>query len=172
VVSLSGQTGTFGPYPHSYGVGAFTPVVTVVDKDGSSGSRSAVTGVAHLFATSGFLQPINIAGQRSSFKIGSTIPVKLQVTDCAGTAVPGQVLTVHLQRTDGSADVVNEVVSSSGADTGSQMRYDSSGRQYIFNLSTKNSQFSAGQDLVTGTYHLWVTGTFITQVDASFDARK
>ena len=52
------------------------------------------------------------------------------------------------------------------------MRFHSSGRQYIFNLSTKLSQFNAGQDLTTGTYHIWITGTGLPVVEAWFDARK
>ncbi len=36
------------------------------------------------------------------------------------------------------------------------MRYTDG--QYLFNLSTKRSQFAGGQDLTAGTYHLWVTG--------------
>ena len=55
---------------------------------------------------------------------------------------------------------------SSTGDTG--MRY--SGGQYIFNLSTKRSQFAGGQDLTAGTYHLWVTGPIDTS-DAVFDLR-
>ena len=51
-------------------------------------------------------------------------------------------------------------------DTG--MRY--TGGQYLFNLSTKRSQFAGGQDLTAGTYHLWVTGP-IAATDAVIDLR-
>ena len=44
--------------------------------------------------------------------------------------------------------------------------------QYIFNLSTKRSQFNAGQDLVAGSYHIWITATGVAQVDAYFDIKK
>jgi VCBS repeat-containing protein len=170
--SLASQAGTFGPYSHTYAAGTFAPMVTITDKDGGSGSKTSTTLVGFLFNTSGILQPINLTGTRSSFKIGSTIPVKLRVTDCGGASVGSLTLTVHLARIDPSAESVNEVVSSSAADTGTTMRFDGSGSQYIFNLSTKLSQFNLGHDLTTGTYHLWITGAGIAQVDAYFDARK
>ena len=170
--SLASQAGTFGPYSHTYAAGTFAPKVTITDKDGDSGSKTSTALVGFLFNTSGILQPINLVGTRSSFKIGSTIPVKLRVTDCGGASVGSLTLTVHLARTDPTAETVNEVISSSAADTGTTMRFDGSATQYIFNLSTKRSQFNAGQDLTTGTYHLWITGTGIPLVDAYFDARK
>ena len=55
--------------------------------------------------------------------------------------------------------------SASHGDTG--MRY--TGGQYLFNLSTKRSQFAGGQDLAAGTYHLWVTGG--VGAEAFFDLR-
>ena len=108
----------------------------------------------------GSSQPIN-AGGRTTFKLGSTIPVKVRATDCTGAPVAGLDLHVHLSMGGSDAQAA-----ASNGDTG--MRY--SDGQYIFNLSTKRSQFAGGQDLTAGTYHLWVTGPIDT-TDAVFDLR-
>ena len=129
------------------------------DEDGGA-STPVTRRVSHLYATSGLLQPIN-AGGRTTFKLGSTIPVKVRVSDCTGAPVDGVGLHVHLAM-GGSA--VAEAATN--GDTG--MRY--TGGQYLFNLSTKRSQFAGGQDLTAGTYHLWVTGP-IAETDAVVDLR-
>ena len=92
---------------------------------------------------------------------GSTIPVKVRATDCTGAPVAGLDLHVHLSMGGSDAQAA-----ASNGDTG--MRYTDG--QYIFNLSTKRSQFAGGQDLTAGTYHLWVTGPIDT-TDAVFDLR-
>ena len=61
------------------------------------------TAFSLLYNTSGILQPINLTGPRSAFKIGSTIPVKIKVTDCNGASVSGLTLHVKLQKLDNSA---------------------------------------------------------------------
>ena len=152
--------------------GSFTIKVNAHDEDGGNAAEQS-EAVSLLYNTSGILQPINLTGPRSSFKIGSTIPVKLKVTDCIGTPVGGLTLTVHMAQTDPTALGVNELISSSSADSGTTMRFTGSpDNQYIFNLSTKRSQFNAGQDLTGGTYHVWITGDSIAEVDAYFDAKK
>ena len=156
---------------HPYSAGIWSLTVSVNDGDG--GSDSDTGAVSLLYDTSGILQPINLTGTRSSFKIGSTIPVKIKVTDCGGAPVSGLTLTVNLALVDPTAVTVNELVSSSAADLGTTMRFTGApDNLYIFNLSTKRSQFNAGQDLIMGTYHVWITGVGIAQADAYFDARK
>jgi Thrombospondin type 3 repeat len=168
----SGALSPVSGLTHTYAPGSFTVSVAVSDEDG--GTSDQVTGlVQHLYVTSGILQPINLTGQRSSFKIGSTIPVKLRVTDCLGTPVGTLSPQVHLTKVDSGPVAVNELVSTSAADTGTTMRFTGApDSQYIFNLSTKRSQFNAGQDLTAGTYHLWITDPSFGQVDAYFDAKK
>ena len=86
--SLANQ-GSACPYSHSYGAGSYTPSVKVTDKDGGYGSASsAANAVSFLYSTGqGILQPINYTGPRSLFKLGSTIPVKVKITDCNGNPV-------------------------------------------------------------------------------------
>jgi hypothetical protein len=89
-----------------------------------------------------FLQPINpnlTTGNRSTFKIGSTIPVKFQIFLANGTTPVSTVIaTISYVKIDNSVDAsVNEEVVMGGADAGNGFRYDPAGQQYIFNLSTK-----------------------------------
>ena len=66
---------------------AWTVSEKVTDKDGGFGSSPSDAGaaVSLLYSTGqGILQPINYTGPRSAFKIGSTIPVKIKITDCTG----------------------------------------------------------------------------------------
>ena len=85
--SLATQSGTKGPYTHTYAPGIYTPKVTVTDKDGGSGNKSATTGaVSFLYNLGAILPPFNPDGS-SVWKYGSTIPVKVRITDCNGSPV-------------------------------------------------------------------------------------
>ena len=87
-----------------------------------------------------FLEPINAAGTRSSFKQGSTIPVKFRLTLLDGT--PANVGTARLQYTqsDPTADIaINEPIDvSTVPDAGNIFRNEDS--QFIYNLGTKPMQ--------------------------------
>lgn len=108
------------------------------------------------FVTSGILEPIN-ADNSSNFQLGRTIPVKIRISDCvSGGGVNTLTPTISLALVDVGGGPVNELVSSSAADDGTTMRSAGDG-QYIFNLSTKRSQFNAGQDLRPGTYELTIS---------------
>jgi len=92
-----------------------------------------------------FLQPINSDGS-SIFKKGSTVPVKFKLQ---GTSAGIKNLVAHLsvaKVSNGIEGTSVEAVSTSAADNGNVFRADSSGNQYIFNLSTKL--------LSTGTWSL------------------
>ena len=134
--------------------GPYTIIVTVNDGDGGvANAGDSSTAFSLLYNTSGILQPINTTGSRSAFKIGSTIPVKIKVTDCNGAPVSGLTLHVKLQKLDNSANPVNETGEVSVPDVGDTMRYDTSGLQYIYNLSTKRSQLTPqNADLTVGSY--------------------
>ena len=164
--ATSGRTVTEA---HTYSAGTHTLTATVYDGDGGSDSVGAAGNVSLLYTTSGFMQPINMDGT-SNFKIGSTIPVKLKIFNCSGNQVTTLSPTVHLKKTGSAAGSVNEVVSSSAADTGNMMRH--TGDSYMFNLSTKRSQFNAGQDLTEGRYELRVKHPTISDVVVEFDLRK
>ena len=109
---------------HTYGAGTFTITVNVNDAARwllvDPRPRLCPTSTSRAASCSRSIS----AAQRSSFKIGSTIPVKLKITDCNGTAVTGLTLTVHLQKSDSSPEAVNEAVVASNPDPGTTMRFE------------------------------------------------
>ena len=119
-----------------------------------------------LYNRTGFLQPINMDNS-SNFKLGSTIPVKIKVTDCNGASVGTLVPQVFLTRVGSGSGTVNEpVIVESVPDVENDMRYDSSGHQYIYNLSTKRSVFASpiNGPLALGRYELKVSDPTIADV--------
>ena len=122
--------------------------------------------------TSGVLPPIN-ADNSSVFELTRTIPVKIRAVDCeTGQALNTLAPQLSLVAVGSGGDAsVNEVVSSSAADEGVQMRSAGDG-QYIFNLSTKRSQFAAGQDLTPGLYRLTITSPNFESVVVDFMLRR
>jgi hypothetical protein len=97
------------------GVGTFTYSAVCTDKAANVSRNSATFTVVYLFG--GFLQPIPLPV--STFKGGSTVPVKFKLTNAAGVNVTTAVTTVSV---NGGPSL--------GAAT-----YD--GQQYHFNLRTK-----------------------------------
>jgi hypothetical protein len=92
------------------------------------------------------LQPINADGT-SVWKQGRTIPAKFRVCDSNGASVaaPGTVANFALvQIIAGTVTSVDETVSSTNSDTA--FRWDPTGQQWIFNISTSN--LSAGHTYV------------------------
>jgi hypothetical protein len=112
-----------------------------------------------------FLQPLNLTAPRSSFKSGSTIPVKFQLFMADGvTPVPDAVARIAVAMLATSVTTsVNEDVIVLAADAGTTFRYDASGRQYIFNLSTKG--------WATGTYRLMAHLDDGTTIEAYAEVR-
>ena len=122
-------------------LGSTTVVCTAEDAAGNVGTESFTVTVTA--AWSGVLQPVNADGS-SIFKLGSTVPVKFQLTG-ASAGITTLSARLYLQRIGtGATGTVLEAVSPSSATTGNLFRYDSG--QYIFNLNTKT--------LSAGTYQL------------------
>jgi hypothetical protein len=146
---------------HAYGAGSFTISIVVSDEDGGS-SLVAQVPVTHTgLQTTGLSSSLS---GRTSFKLGSTIPVTLQVLDCSGAPIGDLLLHVHLGPIDGGEAVVAPSGASSGGDL---MQFN--GGQYQYNLSTKLTQLD-GHALTPGTYHLWVTGAGVS-IDGTIDLR-
>lgn len=174
------SNGTTAATPHTYtSAGTKTITVTVTDDDSGVGSKTA--SFATMNTAGAFLAPINTGAgtPRSVFKLGSTIPVKITVTDCGGNLVTSLAPSVQLQKVDNTADgSVNEPQIVETPTNGKAMKWD--GTQYHYNLSTKKSQFCAnpaiqgctGGDLTAGSYQLAVTNsTFFAPALAYFDLR-
>ncbi|MBI4284021.1 MAG: HYR domain-containing protein [Chloroflexi bacterium] len=102
---------------------AFFPVgVTVVTwtaTDASGNSATATTTVTAVYNFGGFLQPI--PPPVSTFKAGSTIPVKFTLTDYNGNSV---------STATGTASINTSTAASAA------IRYDPTAQQYIANLKT------------------------------------
>jgi hypothetical protein len=149
---------------HTYGAGSFTISIVVSDEDGGSSVPAQTQVTQTALQTIGLLPPLS---GRTSFKIGSTIPVKLQVLDCSGASIGNLPLHVHLGPVGGGEATV---AASGVSNAGDLMRFSGgSGGQYEYNLSTKLTQLG-GHALTPGTYRLWVTGAGVS-VDGTIDLR-
>jgi lysophospholipase L1-like esterase len=127
--------------------GPKTVTRTATDNVGYETTRSCTTNV--LYGYSGLLQPVNSDGT-SIFKLGSTVPVKFALTNAAGATVGSAVANLTVAKVTNAIDgSYVEAVSTAAATTGTLFRYDATGKQYIFNLSTNG--------LSKGTWNLKVT---------------
>ncbi|MDQ3929526.1 MAG: PxKF domain-containing protein [Chloroflexota bacterium] len=139
--SLSGtvNTGT---------VGKKTLTFTAKDNVGNTATQPCDYFVTYAF--SGFLQPINYTAHQvldsnvSTFKAGSTVPVKFYLTDADGKVVQPGPNTVQLwitpQKGVATTQPIDEGVYSDPATTGTAYRWDSTGQQYIYNWGTAKNQ--------------------------------
>jgi hypothetical protein len=133
-------TGTFST-SQTY-TGCVTNAISVQVSDDDSGSFSHEFAAADTLGkySSTFLAPLK-DGTRNIAKLGNVIPVKLRVLDCHGNPVSSSTLTITLVKGDYTPETEagSEVIATSvsGADTGNQMRYQTDGGFYMYNLATK-----------------------------------
>ena len=127
----------------TFALGTTTVTCTATDAAGNTGTETFTVTVSA--AWSNVLQPINVDGS-SVFKLGSTVPVKFQLTG-ASAGISNLVARLYIQRIGpGGTGSDIEAISTSNATTGNLFRYDATSGQYIFNLGTKT--------LSAGTYKL------------------
>ena len=138
--------------PHVFATaGSHTVRVKVVDSDGAGSPTEPTATVWVNFNLSRILQPVNDTGHGalpSVFKYGSTIPVRVEVTDCDGSHPSNLVLKLSYSTNLSSTPPGEaEPTSTSAADTGSYMRF--SDPIYIYNLASKSvtSDSSSGVKL-------------------------
>jgi len=128
----------------TFALGTTTVSCTATDTAGNTSPAQTFT-VNVAAPWSGVLAPLNANGS-SVYKIGSTIPVKFQLAGSAAS-INNLVARIYYAKVSNNLPGTEvEATSTSGADTGNQFRYDTSGNQYIFNLSTKG--------FTEGTYQL------------------
>lgn len=174
-VSCTPESGSVFP------IGTTTVTCTATDEAGNAATGTFTVTVAPSCTASILKQPINADGS-SVFKIGSSIPLKIALSNCFGTT-PDQVAPqVSLRRLDTAPDgTVKQVLSSGSANEGTTMRYDAAGWQHIYNLSTKRSQFCSplvtlacsNGDLTAGRYEVTITAPELaTPVQGNFDLRQ
>jgi len=115
--------------------------------------------VDELYTFSGFLPPIKPDGSAAFLKKRGAIPVKFQLTDCAGRFITNAVATIEVLfvKSGAGGDVVLDVSSVGGANTGNLFRFDPDSNQYIYNLNasllTSNSMYKIRVHLDDGTVH-------------------
>ena len=114
-------------------LGANTITLTVSDGH-TSATDTVVINVRYAFG--GFLPPLT-AGSRTTFRLGSVIPVKFHLSYASGASATSAIARITLQQYSGSdpVGVAVEGVSVSSADSGNLFRLN--GDTYSFNLSTK-----------------------------------
>jgi hypothetical protein len=141
------QFSTNVPNPEQVGKWEITP-------SGLTSSNYNITFVKGAFTITykfaGFLQPINYTAHQSTtstdvstFKAGSTVPVRFQITDANGNVVQGA-KAEWLTPVKGSSTTqpVDEDFYSDPATTGTLYLYNSAGNHYHYNWNTKGQ--SAG----------------------------
>jgi hypothetical protein len=140
------------------GVGTYTYNAHAQDQAGNPSSETLTYVVQYGSAFGGFRPPITVDG-RSRFHLGSTIPIMFQLT-CNGAPIGPAVATLTVHHGDSTPDPgVDETISTSAATTGNQFRYDPTGQQYIFNLSTKQGYLTPGATTATPfTPGTWTLG--------------
>src|SRR5206468_7956529 len=102
--TFNGSTVTSGTTVTLTKAGTNTFTLTATDEAGNTVTQSTSFGARYNFI--GFLQPILYDGSRV-FKLGSTVPVKFQLTDATGAVVSTAIGTVTVQQFSGSA-LVND----------------------------------------------------------------
>jgi hypothetical protein len=117
-------------------IGKYTLTFAAVDKVGNATTKSITYYVQYDY--SGLSALINSDGS-STFKLGSTIPVKFQLKDANGLYVTDAAAKLYAAKvTDGVVESENPAVSTATASSGNTFRYNSTSDQYIFNLNTRD----------------------------------
>ena len=138
-------TGTFSTSQTYTGCISDAISVRVSDDDGGYFDQSFAAADTLGTYTATFKAPLK-DGYKNIAKLGSVIPVKIQVLDCHGAPVTDRTLTIRLIKGDTTDEaeagaVVVDATSVSAADTDNVMRLADG--FYIYNLATKG--------LATGT---------------------
>jgi ankyrin repeat protein len=133
--------------------------LTAADVAGNTSTQTATFAVVYNFI--GFLPPIPNDGS-GLFKLGSTVPVKFQLTDAKGAVISTAVAHLTIQMISGNTLLGTPIdaTASGNADVGDLFRFG--GTQYVFNWSTKPVSVGTWQlqaQLDDGTVHTVVLGT-------------
>ncbi|HEU5477036.1 MAG TPA: PxKF domain-containing protein [Gaiellaceae bacterium] len=130
--------------------------LSATDNVGNGATKSCSYSVIYGQSAVQFLQPINgtahtIVGNPnvSTFKAGSTVPVKVQVVLPDGTIVhPASATWMSPQQGSGTTQPIDQTIFNAPADSGSSYTWDSTGQFYQYNWGTPKS----------GAGHYWLIG--------------
>ena len=146
--------------------------VSCTAKDAANNTSSAQTFKVNVtYGMHGILQPINggltlgnHSDDNSAFKLGSTVPVKFQLSG-ASAGIDNATANLRITKVNGTVleGAELEATTTTSASTGSLFRYDATSGQYIYNWGTK-SGYTAGTyqlriDLGdgNGSHTVWVS---------------
>jgi hypothetical protein len=127
-------------FTNANGVGDFTYTFTATDKAGNTTSQSLTQHVGYKW--SGFLQPVtNTAhdlGAASTFKAGSTVPMKFQLTDSSGVVKQATYMPVWMAPVDGGTTTTTATAASNTTPgtLGGSYKWDATAQQYVFTWQT------------------------------------
>jgi len=122
-VSALPSCGTVGP-----------KTITFTARDDAGNTTQATATIVVSYGGSVFLPPVSLG---KPFNLGSTVPVKFQLTDANGAPVTTATASLRLQQFDNNEPLGEpiDIESTSGADSGSYFR--PSEGLYIYNLNTR-----------------------------------
>ena len=159
------ETDTWTTPTTSTGVGIYTYTASAQDVAGRTTSETRTFKTVYGSAFTGVQQPINggatadLTDDNSRFKLGSTVPVKFRLT-CGTSSLADAIAKLNIKKADGTPDPgTEEAVSTAASTTGNLFRYDPTGGQYIFNLSTKTGYINPN-----GTTVSWAAGTYTLSI--------
>jgi hypothetical protein len=118
----------------TFAVGSTT--VTCTATDGHNNTATSTFKVNVAYSWSNFLQPINVTGTQSVFKLGSTVPVKFNLTGASSGITDGTFYLKYFYLGAGDGLGEQEAVATTTGTTGTEFRY--SAGQYIYNWNTKS----------------------------------
>ena len=137
---------------HAYsGAGDYEVTVTATDDSSAVGTASEPVTVGGGAVVGDLQVPVD-RKSNAVFKLGSTLPVKVRVTDCDGAVMTGLTPRVTIERADGKQV---RVVGASAADDGDALRLVDG--QYLHTTSLKQSRFTDGSALTAGSYTVRVS---------------
>jgi lysophospholipase L1-like esterase len=124
-------------------VGVHTHVVEVQDRAGNTASDTCDLTV--VYGGGDLSEPLRADG--STFRAGSTVPLKFVLTDVDGARLDGVTATMRVTKVgDGVIGTVVESLPSVQPHGGDRFRYDATAGQYVFNWGTRG--------LTAGLYEL------------------
>jgi GDSL-like lipase/acylhydrolase family protein/WD40 repeat protein len=140
VTAADGESGLADDPSGTVAIDTSDPGVQVIERtavDNVGHERTERCEVLVHYDYGGLLQPVNRDGS-SVFKLNSTIPLKLRLSDADGRSVPDADVEVALERisTAVGGEVIEEVVEATPTN-GKDFHYDEGSELYRFNLSTK-----------------------------------
>jgi lysophospholipase L1-like esterase len=124
-------------------VGIHTHQIEVQDRAGNKASDTCQFTV--VYGGAEVTEPLRIDGS-STFRAGSTVPIKFTLTDAVGERLDDVAATLSYTKLGDATSATVEALPPAQAHTGNQFRYDAGAGQYVFNWGTRG--------LAAGLYEL------------------